>query len=722
MKKLLKIIFLHLIFISFSLNGQQFILKGTSSAINSLTYRLTPNLNDQAGMITSLYPLDLTTNFNLNFEINLGNDDGGADGIAFMLSRNCNPTLSQGQGLGVQGTTNSLIVDFDTYDNSSSNDDLPNDHTGIYADGIFSSSSNLIDATSAPVCMFPDCRNTENGQWIAIKIEWTYISATSQSIKVYINDSLRAVSTQNHIQNRFLNQSKVFYSIAASTGGSTNEQLVRFPSTNTNITYCAGESITLTAPGLGSNYSWTGGITSTTNIATLNATSSQTITCNYTDFCNKAQSISFDINVNNISNPSSSQNICMNGDPDPFSVSTTALSSAGIRYVYFNSPQTAGSMYIGGTILADVNANAGQAIYDAPVLGQIGSLPNVLGTYYVYAIANPAPSNINCRPFQEIIVNIQKYITLTENKKICLGEIYKGKSVAGIYRDTINNPSGCDRIHILNLSVISPVAVSKDTFYCNTFTFKNNVFSNDTNLIDTFKAAFGCDSLYLTYKFKSIKPIRIKNDTIRFCDTITIENVLYRRDTLLPQSIKKTLSPFCDSIIYDLKIIRYPGFNNISLDVSPNIEVEPNTTVTLTVGGGVSYYWENGGKTTPQVSYVVNSDSYYTVKVSDTNKCDTIIGIRIFTTPDISLPIIFSPNEDGSNETIGPNLFGNITVNFYKIYNRWGQLVFDGKGADLHWDGKYKGEKQPQGSYVYSIEFIKNNKVYNKMGGITLIR
>jgi hypothetical protein len=49
-------------------------------------------------------------------------------------------------------------------------------------------------------------------------------------------------------------------------------------------------------------------------------------------------------------------------------------------------------------------------------------------------------------------------------------------------------------------------------------------------------------------------------------------------------------------------------------------------------------------------------------------------------------------------------------------------LVFDGKGNDLLWDGKYKGEKQPQGSYVYSIEFIKNNKVYNKMGGITLIR
>jgi hypothetical protein len=41
--------------------------------------------------------------------------------------------------LGVQATLNSIIVDFDMYDNSSILDDLPDDHTGIYSDGNFSS-------------------------------------------------------------------------------------------------------------------------------------------------------------------------------------------------------------------------------------------------------------------------------------------------------------------------------------------------------------------------------------------------------------------------------------------------------------------------------------------------------------------------------------------------------------------------------------------------------
>jgi valyl-tRNA synthetase len=114
MKKMKLIIAIFLTIFYVNVNSQQFLVKGTAQKINALTYRLTRDTNDQAGMMTNLYPLDLTTNFTLNFDINLGANDGGADGIAFMLSRNCNPTLSQGQGLGVQATSNSIIVDFDT--------------------------------------------------------------------------------------------------------------------------------------------------------------------------------------------------------------------------------------------------------------------------------------------------------------------------------------------------------------------------------------------------------------------------------------------------------------------------------------------------------------------------------------------------------------------------------------------------------------------------------
>ena len=68
-------------------------------------------------------------------------------------------------------------------------------------------------------------------------------------------------------------------------------------------------------------------------------------------------------------------------------------------------------MYSGGTLLGNVTPVGTVATYDAGVLGTPGSLPNVPGTYYVYAIANPLPSDPTCRPFQLITVVVNQQFT-----------------------------------------------------------------------------------------------------------------------------------------------------------------------------------------------------------------------------------------------------------------------------------------------------------------------
>jgi hypothetical protein len=85
-----------------------------------------------------------------------------------------------------------------------------------------------------------------------------------------------------------------------------------------------------------------------------------------------------------ITNPSAAQNLCLNGNPTPFSVQTSFAGTDAISYVYFNTPQTGLNMYTGGTLLSNVTPVAGVATYDAPALGSTGSLPNAPGTYYVY--------------------------------------------------------------------------------------------------------------------------------------------------------------------------------------------------------------------------------------------------------------------------------------------------------------------------------------------------
>jgi hypothetical protein len=105
--------------------------------------------------------------------------------------------------------------------------------------------------------------------------------------------------------------------------------------------------------------------------------------------------------------PSTDQTLCLNGNPTPFSVTTSATASNSISYVYFTTLQVGDTMYTGGIPLGNVTPTAGGiATLDLPVLGS-GSLPNAAGTYYVYAIVTPAPLDVTCRPYSliQVVVN-----------------------------------------------------------------------------------------------------------------------------------------------------------------------------------------------------------------------------------------------------------------------------------------------------------------------------
>jgi gliding motility-associated-like protein len=58
-----------------------------------------------------------------------------------------------------------------------------------------------------------------------------------------------------------------------------------------------------------------------------------------------------------------------------------------------------------------------------------------------------------------------------------------------------------------------------------------------------------------------------------------------------------------------------------------------------------------------------------------------------------------------------------------RIYNRWGNLIFESKNLNQGWDGSYNGTPQPFGVYVYEIEAVTNlGKIVAQRGNVTLIR
>jgi gliding motility-associated-like protein len=88
------------------------------------------------------------------------------------------------------------------------------------------------------------------------------------------------------------------------------------------------------------------------------------------------------------------------------------------------------------------------------------------------------------------------------------------------------------------------------------------------------------------------------------------------------------------------------------------------------------------------------------------------------------VPTAFTPNKDGVNDVFKVKA-GGVAVFRMSVYNRWGQLIFTSADMRKGWDGTYIRELQPNGAYVYMIEYAyygADEKVYQRKGTVTLIR
>jgi len=158
---------------------------------------------------------------------------------------------------------------------------------------------------------------------------------------------------------------------------------------------------------------------------------------------------------------------------------------------------------------------------------------------------------------------------------------------------------------------------------------------------------------------------------------------------------------------------------------------EENTPVTFVNQsiGAVSYLWEFGDgqvSTATNPVHQYNQSGTYNVCLYATNQtgctdsaCTQVAAIVI---PLFDVPNAFSPNGDGMNDVLLVRGFGIAKFNL-KIFNRWGQLVFESNDPAIGWDGRYKGTIQPMDAYAYTvyIEFSDGTRA-NKNGSITLLR
>ena len=87
------------------------------------------------------------------------------------------------------------------------------------------------------------------------------------------------------------------------------------------------------------------------------------------------------------------------------------------------------------------------------------------------------------------------------------------------------------------------------------------------------------------------------------------------------------------------------------------------------------------------------------------------------------MPTGFTPNGDGKNDKFKPFTVGITNLNYFRVYNRWGQLIFSTAKLNDGWDGRVSGREQPSGTYVWMVQGVaRDGKVITKKGTVTLIR
>lgn len=120
-------------------------------------------------------------------------------------------------------------------------------------------------------------------------------------------------------------------------------------------------------------------------------------------------------------------------------------------------------------------------------------------------------------------------------------------------------------------------------------------------------------------------------------------------------------------------------------------------------------------------------DKYFTIQISDSMGCfrvESHIGIHINPLSSLDVPSAFTPNNDGINDIIYVGGWGIKKLIEFKIYNRWGELLFVSNNIRDGWDGTYKGVPQNIETYAYTVvaETYIDKEPLTKKGYIKIIR
>ena len=144
---------------------------------------------------------------------------------------------------------------------------------------------------------------------------------------------------------------------------------------------------------------------------------------------------------------------------------------------------------------------------------------------------------------------------------------------------------------------------------------------------------------------------------------------------------------------------------------------------------GETALWSPGTFLSTRESYkpVFNgtSDQSYTIEIKTASGCVTVDSqvVKTVKEADIYVPTAFTPNNDGLNDFLRPIFMGIKELRYFRVFNRWGRLLYERKTELPGWDGTVGGSPQGSQVVVWMIEGVGlDNRIITKKGTSTLVR
>ncbi len=180
-------------------------------------------------------------------------------------------------------------------------------------------------------------------------------------------------------------------------------------------------------------------------------------------------------------------------------------------------------------------------------------------------------------------------------------------------------------------------------------------------------------------------------------------------DTAVKQVIVETFKPFAgdDTIIVKGEDILFNAQGGIQYSWSP-----PTNLSDTSIYDPLGTYPDTG-----HFTYMVHVVSNFGCYGDDTIKV-TVVGHSEFV-----VPTGFTPNGDGLNDYFRPIAVGYRSLNYFRVFDRWGERVYNSTSLEVGWDGTFGNKQCEIGTYFWEISYTDRfGKNGFQKGDVTLIR